>query len=45
MEDIDDHLLIADIEVSCWKDQPKQAVSQHLTTNIFHAIQSISFTN
>ena len=27
MEDINEHLLIADIEVSCWKDQLKQAVS------------------
>ena len=40
MEDIDEHLLIADIEVSCWKDQLKQAVSQLFITNIFHAIQS-----
>ena len=41
MEDIDEHLLIADIEVSCWKDQLKQVVSQLHTTNTFHAMQSI----
>ena len=28
MEDLDECLLIAKIEVSCWKDQLKQAVSQ-----------------
>ena len=43
MEEIDEHLLIAGIEVSCWKDQLKQAVCQYLTLNILHAIQSISF--
>ena len=43
MEDIDECLLLANIEASCWKDQLKQAVSQLLTTNTFHAIQSISF--
>ena len=40
MEDIDECLLIANIEVSCWKDQMKHAVSQLFITNIFHAIQS-----
>ena len=45
MEDINEHLLIANIEIFCWKDQLKQAVSQLLTTNTFHAIQSISFQN
>ena len=45
MEDIDEHLLIANIEVSCWKDQLKQVASELLTTNTFHAIQSISFLN
>ena len=43
MEDIDEHILLANIEASCWKDQLKQAVSQPLTTNSFHVIQSISF--
>ena len=43
MEDINEHLLTANIEVSCCKDQFKQAVSQLLTNNTFHAIQSISF--
>ena len=43
MEEIDEHLLIAGIEVSFWKDQLKQVVSQYLTLNIFHTIQSISF--
>ena len=43
MEDIDECLLIASNEVSCWKDQLKQVVSQHLTMNTFHVIQSISF--
>ena len=43
MEDIDEHLLIANIEVSCWKDQLKQVVSQLLATYTFHAIQSISY--
>ena len=42
MEDIDECLLLANIEVSCWKDQLKQAVSPYLITNVFHAIQSIS---
>ena len=42
MEEIDEHLLITGIEVSCWKGQLKQAVSQYLTTNTFHAIQKIS---
>ena len=43
MEEIDEHLLITGIEVSCWKDQLKQVVSQCLTLNILHALQSISF--
>ena len=43
MEDIDECLLIANIEVSCWKDQLKQVVSQLLTTNTFHVIQLIPF--
>ena len=43
MEEIDEHLLITSIEVSCWKDQLKQVISQYLTLNILHAIQSIFF--
>ena len=42
MEDLDECLLIAKIEVSCWKDQLKQAVSPLQLINILHAIQSIS---
>ena len=41
MEDTDKHLLLANTEASCWKDQPKQVVSP-LTTSAFHAIKSIS---
>ena len=41
MEDLDEHLLITKMEVSCWKDQLKQAVSPLQLINIFHAIQSI----
>ena len=43
MEDIDVGLLIADIEVSCWKDQLKQVVSKSFATSTTHAIQWISF--
>ena len=43
MEEIDEYLLITGIEVSCWKEQLKQAVSQYLILDILHAIQSISF--
>ena len=42
MEDLDEHLSIAKIEVSCWKDQLKQAVSPLQLINILHVIQSIS---
>ena len=35
MEDLDGQLLIARIEVSCWKDQLKQAVSSLQLNNIF----------
>ena len=42
MEEINECLLIASIEVSCWKEQLKQAVSQYHTLNIFHAIQFLS---
>ena len=42
MEDLDVQLLLAKIEVSYWKDQLKQAVSQLRFTNTLHAIQSIS---
>ena len=48
MEDIDEHLFISYIEISCWKDQLKQVVSQSfiITTffNEFHfRIKSILF--
>ena len=43
MEEINEHLFIADIEVSCWKDQLNQVVSQYPSLDILHAIQSISF--
>ena len=43
MEEVHECLLIASIEISCWKEQLKQAVSQYLTLSIFHAIQSIFF--
>ena len=43
MEEIDECLLITSIEVSCGKEQLIQAVSQYLTLDILHAIQSISF--
>ena len=33
MEDLDEHLLLTGIEISCWKDQLKQAVSQLQFTN------------
>ena len=42
MDDLDEHHLIAKIEVSCWKDQLKQVVSPFQLINILHAIQSIS---
>ena len=38
MEDIDKHLFLANIEVSCWKDQLKQAVSQFCITITFYAV-------
>ena len=41
MEDLDEHLILGEIEISCWKDQLKQAVSQLQFTNSFHAIQLI----
>ena len=31
MEDLDSHLFIADVEVSCWQDQLRQAVSSYFT--------------
>ena len=43
MEEINECLLITGIEVSCWTDQLKQAVSQYFALNIPYAIQSISF--
>ena len=42
MDGIEEHLFLANIETSCWKDQLKQAVSLCLLINAFHAIQSIS---
>ena len=42
MEDLEECLLIAKIEVSCWEDQPKQVVSQFQFINMFQAIPSIS---
>ena len=30
MEEVNEHLLIAGSEISCWKEQLKQAVSQSL---------------
>ena len=34
MEGIDEHLLVADIEVFSWKDQLKQVVSQLLSYSV-----------
>ena len=45
MEDLDECLLIAKIEVSCWKDQLKQAVSPLQLINILYVIQSISISS
>ena len=42
MEDLNECLLIAKIEVSCWKDQLKQVVSPFQFIKILHTIQSIS---
>ena len=42
MEGLDEHLLIAKIEVSCWKDQLKQVASPLQLINILYAIQSNS---
>ena len=33
MEDLDSQLFIADVEVSCWQDQLRQAVSIYFTLN------------
>ena len=38
MEDLDECLLIAKIEVSCWKEKLKQAVSPLQLINILHVI-------
>ena len=35
MEEVDECLLIAGIEISCWKDQLKQVASQSLTLIIY----------
>ena len=42
MEDLDEHLLIAKIEVACWKDQLKQVVSPLQLITISYTSQSIS---
>ena len=42
MEDLDECLLIAKIEESCWKDQLTQVVSPLQWINILYAIQSNS---
>ena len=39
MEEVNECLLIASLEISCWKEQFKQVVSLSLTLIIFHAIQ------
>ena len=41
MENLDEHLLIAKIEVSCWKEQLKQVVSSLQLINISDVISSI----
>ena len=33
MEDLDARLFIAGVEVSCWQDQLRQAVSIYVSTN------------
>ena len=38
LEDLDEWLLLAKIEISCWKDQLKQAVSQLQFINTLAAI-------
>ena len=36
MEEVDECLMITSIEISCWKEQLKQAVSQsHIYLSIF----------
>ena len=45
MEEVDECLLIIGLEISCWKEQLKQVVSQPLTLIIFHAIQSSCISN
>ena len=35
MEEVDEHLMITDIEISCWEEQLKQMVSQSHTLIIF----------
>ena len=42
MEDLDEQLLVTKIEVSCWEDQLKQAVSLLQLNNILYAIHSNS---
>ena len=41
MEDLDEHLMIAKIEVSCWNEQLKQAVSPLQFITISYSSQSI----
>ena len=35
MEEVDEHLVIAGIEISCWKEQLEQVVSQSLILFLF----------
>ena len=42
MENLDEHLLIAKIDMSCWKEQLKQAISSLQLINISDVISSIS---
>ena len=42
MEDLDTRLFIAGVEVSCWQDQLKQAVSISYLTILFSQSSSIS---
>ena len=38
MEDLDARLVIAGVEVSCWQDQLRQAVSIYISTKLFSSI-------
>ena len=45
LEDLDEQLLLAKLEISCWKGQLIHAVSQLQFTNTLYALQSISLEN